>query len=162
MPSTSASQYGAIIETARAAPAHAVQPIEVPPALAPQVATPAAPAQHSLALETRAPSGNNTPQAVLAASATTEKTLQQVETQTALPIGDAMDGSRNDRPRRRRRPTTSTPAAETVLQQVETTTMAAPVVSDDTATPHPTRRRQRPSSPVVNEPLIQVETGRQP
>ena len=157
-----APQYGAIVETAHSAPTQAIQPIEVPPALAPQAAPPATPAQHSLALESRAASGN-TPQAILAASATTEKTLQQVETQAVPPSSDAMDGSRSDRPRRRRRPTTSTPAAETVLQQVETTTVAAPIVPEESmSAPHPTRRRQRPPSPVVNEPLIQVETGQQP
>jgi len=159
-----APQYGAIVETARSAsaPAPTREPIEVPPALVPQAAPPPTPAQHSLALETRPPSGN-TPQAVLAASVPSEKTLQQVETQGVPPSSDAMDSSRGDRPRRRRRPTTSAPVVETVLQQVETTTVAVPIMAEEsTSTPHPTRRRQRPPSPVVNEPLIQVETGQQP
>ncbi|MHB8916030.1 MAG: Rne/Rng family ribonuclease [Thiobacillus sp.] len=157
--SNGAPQYSAIVESARPATLPTTPPTEMPPVLSPQAV---APAQHSLALETRAPSGN-TPQAVLAASAASEKNLQQVETQGAAPSVDAADSPRGDRPRRRRRPATSPAVSEPMLQQVETTTIAVPVALEETATsPHPTRRRQRPPSTMVNEPLIQVETGQQP
>jgi len=128
--------------------------------MAPQGIAPTISAQHSLVLETRAPSAN-TPQAVLAANLASDKNLQQVETQRVA-LSDGADSPRGDRPRRRRRP--STPAtSEPGLQQVETVMAAAPMVAEESqAAPHPTRRRQRPASPVVNEPLIQVETGQQP
>ena len=160
-PSNGASQYSTIVESAPSAPAPSVKPIEVPPVVAAQAAAPIS-TQHSLALETRAPSGN-TPQAVLAASPAGEKNLQQVETQGAAPSNDANDSPRGDRPRRRRRPSTSATVNEPALQQVETAAIAVPMMPEESnSSPHPTRRRQRPPSTVVNEPLVQVETGQQP
>ena len=156
-PSNGAAHYSAIVESVHNAPAPTVEPVVVPQAGAPAIST-----QHSLALETRVASSGNTPQAVLAASPSGEKNLQQVETQGTTPHGDATDSSRGERPRRRRRPTSASPT-ETILQQVETVAIAVPPTPEESASsPHPTRRRQRPPSTVVNEPLVQVETGQQP
>ncbi len=160
--SNGAQHYSAIVESAHSVPAQTVEPVVMPPVMVQQVAAPPISTQHSLALETRALSGN-TPQAVLAASPSGEKNLQQVETQGAAPSNETTDGPRGDRPRRRRRPSTSAPASEPVLQQVETAVIAVPSMSDESGSgPHPTRRRQRPPSTVVNEPLVQVETGQLP
>jgi ribonuclease E len=147
--SPAASGFGAIIESARAKPA------AVPVAVA---------NQQSLELE---------PHVQVAASAAPAVSnpasgLQQVETQPAAP-SESNDGAR-ERPRRRRRPATSAPVGEPVLQQVETVFAAPATAAPDQAepvesgrtVPHPTRRRQRPQTVVVNEPLIQVETGQTP
>jgi ribonuclease E len=143
-------QYGAVVESAQASKAPA--PVAVPVA-------PAQVAQQSLALETRPVNVANTPAAVLASSATGDQGLQQVESQVASAM-ENNDPSRSDRPRRRRRPSSTLPASETLLQLVETVPVPVVAVSEPASTaPHPTRRRQRPQTPVSNEPLIQVETG---
>jgi ribonuclease E len=163
-----AQVYTASIPTGRttpdsAAPLQFTAIVESAPAsrvATPAQTAPAAASQQSLALETRPSPAVNTPQAVLAASQSGDKNLQQVETQSAS-ISDNTDAPRGDRPRRRRRPATTTPASESALQQVETAFAPAVGVSAESASsaPHPTRRRQRPTATVVNEPLIQVETG---
>jgi hypothetical protein len=97
-------------------------------------------------------------------SAVPASDLQQVETRGTV-VDDSTDGARSERPRRRRRPTTTAPTSEPALQQVETVLSAAPLpttAETTSPTPHPTRRRQRPQTVVVNEPLVQVETGQPP
>lgn len=126
----------------------------------PAQTAPAAATQQSLALETRSSPAVNTPQAVLAASQSSDKNLQQVETQNAS-ISDTADTQRSDRPRRRGRPAATASAGEPALQQVETVFVPAAGISLEPASSatHPTRRRQRPQTAVVNEPLVQIETG---
>jgi ribonuclease E len=142
-------QYGAVIESAQASKAPA--PVEVP-------AAPAPVAQQSLVLETRPVNAANTPEAVLASSAAGDRGLQQVETQAVSAVENS-DPSRSVRPRRRR-PSSAPSASETLLQQVETAPVPVVTASEPAgAAPHPTRRRQRPPTPVSDEPLIQVETG---
>jgi ribonuclease E len=159
------AQYSAVLESATAK----LPPLPVAPHQAAPVSVPPKPAasesstQHSLVLETRAAPSGNTPQAVLAASPSGEKNLQQVETQGVPVGGDTSDATRGDRPRRRRRPSTPATISDPVLQQVETAFAAvAAAPTESVSTPHPTRRRQRPQNTVVNEPLIQVETGNSP
>ena len=154
------------VESAPTQPFRAVvestTPHDAPSQVAPTPATPMAVAQASLAFETRAPQPRNTPEAVLAASAASEKSLQQVETQ-GTSTSDNTDSPRSDRPRRRRRPSTATAVSEPALQQVETAVAAvAPAPTESSSAPHPTRRRQRPQNTVINEPLIQIETGNPP
>ena len=141
--------YGAVVESAQAS--KAPEPVAV-------LAAPAPVAQQSLALETRPVNAANTPEAVLASSAAGDRGLQQVETQAVSAV-ENNNPSGSDRPRRRR-PSSAPPASETLLQQVETAPVPVVAASDQASTaPHPTRRRQRPQTPVSNEPLIQVETG---
>lgn len=149
-------RFSAVIESA---PPHNTQMLSDPVT----TAAPMVHAQHSLPLETRPPQSRNTPQAVLAASAASEKGLEQVETQSTSP-SDSNDASRGDRPRRRRRPASGTSGNEPALQQVETAHVSETNLSPEpsSAPMHPTRRRQRPQPVVVNEPLIQIETGNPP
>ncbi|MEW6591848.1 MAG: ribonuclease E/G, partial [Pseudomonadota bacterium] len=128
-----------------------------------QAAPAAAPAQQSLQLDTPAAAplpGAVTakPAEVLADLAASRADLQQVETQGAAAPADT--GIEMERPRRRRRPVTRVEAEPVSLMQVETTAPAAPVAeaAPAPATPHPTRRRQRPQVPTALEPLVQVET----
>ena len=149
-------QFGAVIESASPpkAPVQAEHVAAV--AASPQT-------QQPLPLEARPNQSRNTPDAILAATKVTEKSLEQVETQQASPSAST-DTSRGDRPRRRRRPTSGATESEPALQQVETVRVAEAVVPQESTNviPHPTRRRQRPQPVVVNEPLIQVETGQPP
>jgi len=163
-------QTGAAHPTVESAPTQQFRAVvestvsyDAPSQVAPAPETPMALAQASLAFETRVPQSRNTPEAVLAASAAaSEKRLQQVETQGAS-TSDNTDSPRGDRPRRRRRPSTATAVSEPALQQVETAVaVVAPAPTETSSTPHPTRRRQRPQNTVINEPLIQVETGNPP
>ncbi len=145
--------YRAIIEVAR-------KPAPTP------APAPVAPAQQPLQLEAvEAPAASlpgavtASPETILAELATAKADLMQVETQAAPSSAD--DTGAPSRPRRRRRPAAARAEAEPVsLMQVETTSAPAPVVEDvaPSATPHPTRRRPRPQTADVQEPLVQVET----
>ncbi len=119
--------------------------------------------QRSFPLESETTQSGNTPEAVLATRLASDKQLQQIETQAAIPA-DNNDTPRGERPRRRRRPTTVDAGSEPALQQVETAPAA--IIGETSPVPaavtHPTRRRQRPQTTAVNEPLIQVETGNTP
>ncbi|MEQ1663646.1 MAG: Rne/Rng family ribonuclease [Thiobacillus sp.] len=103
------------------------------------------------------------PSAILA-SMPNGGSLQQVETQNAAPATiEPADAGRSSR--RRRRPTTTPDTQAASLTQVETSGTASAVMDTTPSTDsalHPTRRRQRPSIPVVNEPLVQVETQSTP
>ena len=141
------------------APAPAAAHIQI--AHAPEIAVVSS--QRSLTLEPGLTQSGNTPEAILASRQASDKQLQQIETQAAIPA-DSNDTPRGERPRRRRRPVTVDAGSEPILQQVETAPAA--VVSETsplpTAVTHPTRRRQRPQTTAVNEPLTQVETGNPP
>jgi len=130
----------------------------------PKAATPAAPAQQALQLETAAPpvladSVTASPAAILADLAAGTASLQQVETQAAA--AGTSEAGEPGRPRRRRRPAAKPADSDSVgLMQVETSAPAVDVATASTpaAAPHPTRRRARPQASAAEGPLVQVET----
>jgi ribonuclease E len=126
-------------------------------------ATPVAPAQQSLQLETAPgkplpPAVTASPATILADLAASTASLQQVETQGAAV--STTEPREAGRPRRRRRPAAKpADSGAASLMQVETTEPVTSVVeTTETAAPHPTRRRTRPQVSEAQEPLVQVET----
>jgi ribonuclease E len=167
--------YRAIVEVARK-PASAPAADEPAPSVAATTTATPAPAR-------RAPQRNTTeaaaatsgavtasPASVLAELETAKVDLLQVETQAAAT--DTGDAGVPARSRRRRRPQTGTEAESAGLMQVETAVPAATTgdeasvsaaaaiapPSGPSTPPHPTRRRPRPQTVPVDEPLVQIET----
>ncbi len=150
--------YRAIVEVARK-PAPAPKPAPVADVV---VATPA---QQPLQLDTaEAPAAplpaavTASPASILAELASSKADLQQVETQSAA--SDTSAAGAAARPRRRRRPAVPQETETVSLMQVETAAATASPVEDTAvpAAPHATRRRPRPQTTTVDEPLVQVET----
>ena len=166
-PETAAEMAGAaphavieVVSPAQPAGFHAIIEVAGTPKAA---ATPAAPAQQSLQLESASgtplpPAVTASPATILADLAASTASLQQVETATAAAA--AAETQEAGRPRRRRRPAAKPADSDVVsLMQVETTEPVTGVVETaPSAMPHPTRRRTRPQVSEVQEPLVQVET----